>query len=563
MSSSVPPSSGEREDGLNPRRIYDFFGISFVDSPKDLEVQGEKGTKVRDNTQILTEAQLLTRLTLAAKRLDYGLLCSMLSQSLSERVTIHGLLLYLSAAATNFNVGDERNVLGALYLLLHMVRDGSLLAQSYGSEDDRSFFNRTCGSLAQLTDAMNTTKEIFYALFSLLVRHNTPGSSEGQQLALIASNLHRDACIGKELHATTDLAMLACMAPSHEQGVAPKPITPVVLDIDNGPAKDFYTRLMSDWIFRAQFLYRFYVADGKESIESITDIERFRSDPFSDLEIPEMHPGDVRQAGDDNFEKGQRYRPKAKQVAYLRILIAYAQDASTYRLVLPVMAKLGGGISKDIQYLFMRVRYFVGLQALAEGDVEVAYQCLGSLISKRGGKQKHFGLQPELLTYELGMETPWLNSSLLRTGFYVSFILARLPLSASDLGNGIEHTAYTRVLTMLEDCDSLTDSTVYPALILKELTRQAVDEACRTYGRCQHLFGLRQLRQDYASNIVSAMRQTALRLWLADNRDFVSDIPSSELQEMFSLPSESIASIVTSLGFARVADGLVIMACSS
>lgn len=557
--SSVPPS-GEREDGLNPRRIYDFFGISFVAPSKALEDQKEKSTKTKDNTQILTEAQLLTRITLAAKRLDYGLLCSLLSQSPSERITIHGLLLYLSAVATNFNVSDERNVLGALYLLLHMLRDGTLLEQSYGSEDARSFFNRACGALAQLTDTMYTTREVFYALFSLLVRHSTLGSSEGQQLALIASNLHRDACIGKEIHATTDLVALACLAPSHKDGVAPKPLTSEVLELDNGPTKDLCTRLMGDWVFRAQLLYRFYVADGKEGLESVADETRFRSDPFGDLEVPDMQPGDIRQAGEDNFEKGQRYRPKARQAAFLRILIAYAQDTATYRAVLPILAKLGGSISKDIQYLLMRVKYFVGLQALAEGDVEVAYQCLGGLVSKRGGKQKHFGLQPELLTYELGMEIPWLNSSLLRTGFYTSFVLTRLPLDTLELSNATERTAYTRILTMLEDCDSSTDGAVYPALILKALTRGDLNEAGKTYERCQHLLGLRQLRQDYVSSIAPAMRRAALRLWLADNRTFISDIPSSELQDMFSLSSESVATTVMSVGFARVADGLVIMA---
>lgn len=626
----VPTVEIKRDDGLNVARILSFFRISFESEDGHLAiVQDEVAAPNAQEATTLTISghEIFKVATLHINKHNFSQLHAHLLRSDSPRHILHAYVLFLERLAASGCVDYPSDVQACLRCILALLQQNdnkSLLGQTYDSTAQEPslstpFITRLLTGLSSLSNLYELKDVIYYIYLSVFISYySTNGKLESaifRTVANYAKNLLRDGCsatvrYGDVLSTCSNASKSASvdpltLVPTCSDDVAPVPQSSELLRAEftrtfPEASKIFTTYLAGHVFFRSKYLYLLYVAGtqhpgslaGNAAIplpEITEEVTRKApregvSFPFTKEAISEDRG--ISESGDKYDEVMER---RHWQLSYVRLAIACSLDNElspyTYDLFMSEQERTVEDARKvrdsrhtdevsllalnhtDIDYIFLRLHYCIGIKAFANGRMHQASTHL-LLISSlfKGERQTISPFLPSVHAFEAESIVSWLDSDLIEAACLLSTLCSKFALLHNRA-----HTVANQHLTPLQrlvlqkilqlvDVGRQVNATPYEyaiALAFKCLSHNNHDGAISAIITCPTWRCLRYYNTHYERCLEEAIKVLSLKFWIMNYHAVVSSIYLTDLAKTYGLSEDKIKTCLRGVSNIHIKEDIV------
>lgn len=626
----VPTVEIKRDDGLNVARILGFFRISFepdevvpIVSQDDVVEQDVKDS----STSILPGYEILKLAIPYINKYSFAQLHALLLRSDSPKHILHIYIMFLERLLARGCIdypSDLQACLRCIIALLQQDGNKDLLGQAYDDtahEPNLSnpFITRLLTGISGLSNLYEVRDVIYYTYLSIFIAYYSKNdkieSTIFRTISNYAKNLLRDGCsttirYGDVLttHSITNKPATIdplTLVPTYNGDIEPTPQSSELLKADftkvfPEASKIFNTYLAGHVFFRSKYLYLLYIAGVKDvnDVTSNKDIQLPKITEEAARKAPRAgvpFPFTKKDITDDVSlsESGDRYdecmERRHWQLSYIRLAIAYSLDNElspyTYDLFMSEKECTVEDVRRvrdsrhsdeltlltlnhnDIDYIFLRLHYCIGIKAFANGRMHQASMHL-LLINNfcKGDRQIISHFMPTIHAFEAEGIVSWLDGDLIEAAFLLSTLCSKFALLHNrahtianqhlaplqrqilqkmlhfvDIGRTINLTAYEYAIALAFKCLSHNNHTGAINAIL----------TCPTW-RC-----LRYYNTHYEKCLEEAIKLLALKFWIMNYHMVVSSIYLEELANTYGLPEDKIKHFLKGISNIQIDEGVV------
>lgn len=626
----VPTVEIKRDDGLNVARILSFFRISFEpeDAPPTVSQDDVLEPDVQESaTSILPGHEILKMAPPYINRHNFGQLHALLLRSDSPVHILHIYILFIERLAAKGNASYPQDVQACLRCILALLQQNdnkSLLGRAY---DDTApepslstpFLARLLTGLSSLSNIYELKDVVYYIYLSVFIAYysdnGTLESTIFRTIANYAKNLLRDGCsttvrYGDVLsnHSNASKFMTAdplMLVPTSNSDVAPSPQGSELLRADFSKtfpeaSKIFNTYLAGHVFFRSKYLYLLYVTGARDlnspggstaiPLPELTE-ELARKMPRAGVSFPFTKKAisedqSLSESG-DMYDKVMERRHW--QLSYVRLAIACSLDNElstyTYGLFMSEQEHTLDDVRKthdfrhadeitllplnhaDIDYIFLRLHYCIGIKAFANGRMRQASTHL-HLISNfcKGERQTTIPFMPSIQIFEAEGIVSWLDSDLIEAAYLLSTLCSKFILLYSQTHTvGSQHLPpFQRLILQrmlqLVDVGRQINAPPYEyaiALAFKYLSHNNHEGAINTIITCPTWRCLKFYNMHYEKCLEEAVRLLSLKFWIMNYHTVVSSIYLADLSKTYGISEERIKHYLNGISNVRIDDSVV------
>lgn len=609
----VPTVEIKRDDGLNVARILSFFRISFEPEdavPAVSQDDAAEQDAKESTTSILPGYEILKMATPHINKHNFAQLHALILRSDSPKHILHVYIMFLERLLAKGCIdypSDLQACLRCIIALLQQNDNKSLLGQAYDStaQDPNlstPFATRLLTGLSGLSNLYELKDVVYYIYLSIFIAHYSKDdrieSTIFRTIANYAKNLLRDGCSttvrygdvlnthsGATKSTTVDPLTLV---PTYSSDIEPTPQSAELLRADftkifPEAAKIFNAYLAGHVFFRSKYLYLLYAAGAKDTsgfnnnkaipLPRITE-EAARRAPREGVPFPFTKKAinediSLSESGDKYDEVMER---RHWQLSYVRLAIACSLDNElspyTYDLFMSekeCTVEDARGIRdsrhsdeigiltlghNDIDYIFLRLHYCIGIKAFANGRMHQASMHLLPISNLyKGERQTIAPFIPTIQVFEAEGIVSWLDSDLIEAAFLLSTLCSKFALLHNRA-----HTAANQHLAPLQrqilqkmlqlvDVGRQVNATPYEyaiALAFKCLSHNDHEGAINAISTCPTWRCLRYYNTHYEKCLEDAIKLLSLKFWIMNYHMVVSSIYLADLAKTYGLTEDKI-----------------------